>query len=170
MCRPCALWYSPSVSRSPRTFFSNSSCYMSRNRNHFLHAQVSKTRLHTSSRSASPPGPPPQRQTMDVSGWHSKKDLSGVCQGLFKKRDEGGATQTKDWAVQFVEEPRRKEPLLRKEMSDAVFIASAKGTLRIGAPKEIDKAAWRNPWIGKLTPTSRHIRNKLASTRHIRKR
>ena len=115
MCRPCALWYSPSVSRSPRTFFSNSSCYMSRNRNHFLHAQVGKTRLHTSSRSASPPGPPPQRQTMDVSGWHSKKDLSGVCQGLFKKRDEGGATQTKDWAVQFVEEPRRKEPLLRKE-------------------------------------------------------
>ena len=57
-----------------------------------------------------------------------------------------------------------------KKMSDAVFIASAKGTLRIGAPKEIDKAAWRNPWIGKLTPTSRHIRNKLASTRHIRKR
>src|SRR6476646_10395304 len=27
-----------------------------------------------------------------------------------------------------------------KKMSDAVFIASAKGTLRIGAPKEIDKA------------------------------
>jgi hypothetical protein len=56
-----------------------------------------------------------------------------------------------------------------KKMSDAVFIASAKGALRIGAPKEIDKAAWRTPWMGKLTPTSRYIRNKLASTRHIKK-
>jgi len=57
----------------------------------------------------------------------------------------------------------------RKRMSDAVFIASAKGKLRIGAPREIDKAAWRNPWSGKLTPTSRHIRDTLASTGHIRK-
>jgi len=57
-----------------------------------------------------------------------------------------------------------------KKMSDAVFIAPAKGALRIGAPKEIDRAAWRNPWSTNLTPTSRHIRNKLASTRHIKKR
>jgi 8-oxo-dGTP diphosphatase len=57
-----------------------------------------------------------------------------------------------------------------RKMSDAVFIASAKGMLRIGAPKEIDKAAWRNPWTGKLTATSRHIRDKLASTRHIKRR
>lgn len=57
-----------------------------------------------------------------------------------------------------------------KKMSDAVFIASARGTLRIGAPKEIDKAAWRSPWSGNLTPTSRHIRDKLASTRHIKRR
>jgi len=57
-----------------------------------------------------------------------------------------------------------------KKMSDAVFIASAKGMLRIGAPKEIDKAAWRNPWTGKLTATSQHIRDKLASTGHIKGR
>jgi len=52
-------------------------------------------------------------------------------------------------------------------MSDAVFIARAKGKFDIGDPNEIDKAAWRNPWTGKLTPTSRHIRNKLAAARHI---
>jgi hypothetical protein len=56
-----------------------------------------------------------------------------------------------------------------RQMSDAVFIASAKGALRIGAPREIDRAAWRNPWAGKLTPTSRHIRDKLASMRHIKR-
>jgi 8-oxo-dGTP diphosphatase len=57
-----------------------------------------------------------------------------------------------------------------RRMSDAVFIASAKGKLRIGAPKEIDKAAWRSPWTGKLTPTSRHIRDELASTRHLKRK
>ena len=57
-----------------------------------------------------------------------------------------------------------------RKMSDAVFIASVKGALRIGAPKEIDKAAWRNPWTGKLTPTSRHIRDELVLTRHIKRR
>ena len=49
-----------------------------------------------------------------------------------------------------------KEPLLRKKKDQLMPYSSlrAKGTLRIGAPKELDKGAWRNPWIGKLTPTS----------------
>jgi 8-oxo-dGTP diphosphatase len=57
-----------------------------------------------------------------------------------------------------------------RRMSDAVFFASVKGALRIGAPKEIDKAAWRNPWTTRLTPTSRHIRDKLFSMRHIKRK
>jgi ADP-ribose pyrophosphatase YjhB (NUDIX family) len=57
-----------------------------------------------------------------------------------------------------------------RKMSDAVFLAGAAGSLNIGAPKEIDRAVWRNPWSAKLTPTSRYIRNKLASTGHIKKR
>jgi len=57
-----------------------------------------------------------------------------------------------------------------KKMSDAVFIASAKGPLSIGSPKEIDTATWRSPWTGKLTPTSRLIRDKLALTGHIKRR
>jgi ADP-ribose pyrophosphatase YjhB (NUDIX family) len=48
-----------------------------------------------------------------------------------------------------------------RKMSDAVFIAAVKGPLRIGAPKEIDKAAWRSFRQGKLTATSRHILDKL---------
>jgi hypothetical protein len=55
-------------------------------------------------------------------------------------------------------------------MSDAVYLATAVSSLNIGAPKEIDKAAWRNPWSGNLTPTSKHIRDKLTSTGHIKKR
>jgi ADP-ribose pyrophosphatase YjhB (NUDIX family) len=56
-----------------------------------------------------------------------------------------------------------------KRMSDAVFIAAAKGALKIGAPTEIDKAAWLSPWSAKLTPTSRLIRDKLASTGQVRR-
>jgi 8-oxo-dGTP diphosphatase len=56
-----------------------------------------------------------------------------------------------------------------RKMSDAVFIAAVNGALRIGAPKEIDRAAWRNPWSGKLTATSRLIRDKLASAGQIEK-
>jgi 8-oxo-dGTP diphosphatase len=56
-----------------------------------------------------------------------------------------------------------------RKMSDAVFLAAAKGALWIGAPKEIDRAAWRSPWSGKLTPTSRFIRDKLASVGRIEK-
>ncbi|AMN43130.1 NUDIX domain-containing protein [Rhodoplanes sp. Z2-YC6860] len=57
-----------------------------------------------------------------------------------------------------------------RPMSDAVFLAKAVGSLRIGAPKEIDRAAWRNPWKTRLTPTSKHIRDKLVSTGHLKKR
>jgi 8-oxo-dGTP pyrophosphatase MutT (NUDIX family) len=57
-----------------------------------------------------------------------------------------------------------------KRMSDAVFIASARGKLRIGAPKEIDRAEWRNPWASRLTATSRHIRDMLAAAKHIRRK
>ena len=49
-------------------------------------------------------------------------------------------------------------------MSDAVFLArKAKGILTIGAPKEIDRAAWRNPWKLALTPTARHVRDRLVA-------
>lgn len=55
-----------------------------------------------------------------------------------------------------------------RKMSDAAFIARAKGKVVIGDLDEIDKAAWRSPWVRKLTPTSRHIRNELAASRHIK--
>jgi 8-oxo-dGTP diphosphatase len=51
-----------------------------------------------------------------------------------------------------------------RKMSDAVFLARrVKGRLTIGAPKEIDRAAWRNPWKLALTPTARHLRDRLVA-------
>jgi ADP-ribose pyrophosphatase YjhB (NUDIX family) len=50
------------------------------------------------------------------------------------------------------------------KMSDAVFLArKVKGRLTIGAPKEIDRAAWRNPWKLALTPTARYVRARLVA-------
>lgn len=49
-----------------------------------------------------------------------------------------------------------------RKMSDAIFIAeSASGRLLIGDKKEISRAAWLKPRGIRLTPTSRHIRDKL---------
>jgi 8-oxo-dGTP diphosphatase len=49
-------------------------------------------------------------------------------------------------------------------MSDAVFLArKVKGRLTIVAPKEIDRAAWRNPWKLALTPTARYVRDRLVA-------
>jgi len=49
-----------------------------------------------------------------------------------------------------------------RRMSDALFIArKASGRLEIGDKKEQDKAVWRKPHRGRLTPTSRYIRDKL---------
>jgi len=50
------------------------------------------------------------------------------------------------------------------KMSDAVYLAhGAKGQLTIGAPKEIDRAAWRSPWKTELTPTARYVRDRLVA-------
>lgn len=50
-----------------------------------------------------------------------------------------------------------------RKMSDAIFIADkARGKLKIGAPREIDRAIWRKPYAGmRLTPTSRRVRDEL---------
>lgn len=51
-----------------------------------------------------------------------------------------------------------------RRMSDAIyFTRGAKGRLTIGDRKEIDKAEWRRPLKGKLTPTSRYILTRLLS-------
>jgi 8-oxo-dGTP diphosphatase len=50
------------------------------------------------------------------------------------------------------------------KMSDAIFLArKVTGSLSIGAPKEIDRAAWRNPWKLALTPTARYLRDRLVA-------
>lgn len=57
---------------------------------------------------------------------------------------------------------RSKNRLSGRRMSDAVFIAAkASGRLTIGDEDEIDKAMWCKPRGLRLTPTSRHIRDKL---------
>ena len=49
-----------------------------------------------------------------------------------------------------------------RRMSDAIFLAKASsGRLKIGDKRENDKAAWCKPRGIRLTPTSRHIRDKL---------
>jgi 8-oxo-dGTP diphosphatase len=48
-------------------------------------------------------------------------------------------------------------PYSGRKMSDAIFVTDAKGPLTIGAPREIDRVAWRRPWRLDLTPTSRTI-------------
>src|ERR1700733_13934386 len=49
-----------------------------------------------------------------------------------------------------------------RRMSDAIFIANkTAGLLTIGDKREIDRASWRKPRGGNLTPTSRFIRDKL---------
>lgn len=51
-----------------------------------------------------------------------------------------------------------------RRMSDAIyFTRGARGSLRIGDRREIDKAEWRRPWKLTLTPTSRYILNRLLS-------
>ena len=52
-----------------------------------------------------------------------------------------------------------------RKMSDAIFIAGkVSGELKIGDKREIDRAVWRRPRGIRLTPTSRHIRDKLFPT------
>jgi hypothetical protein len=47
-------------------------------------------------------------------------------------------------------------------MSDAIYWATnARGLLKIGDKKEIDRVAWLKPRGIKLTPTSRHIWDSL---------
>jgi 8-oxo-dGTP diphosphatase len=49
-----------------------------------------------------------------------------------------------------------------RKMSDAIFITDkARGILKIGDKREIDRAIWRKPHGARLTPTSRFIRDKL---------
>src|SRR5262245_1557887 len=51
-----------------------------------------------------------------------------------------------------------------RRMSDAIyFTQGAKGSLKIGDRREIDKAEWRRPRKLKLTPTSRYILSRLFS-------
>ena len=49
-----------------------------------------------------------------------------------------------------------------RKMSDAIFVAKqVSGRLKIGAKREIDRAAWRKPRGIRLTPTSRYVRDEL---------
>jgi 8-oxo-dGTP diphosphatase len=58
-----------------------------------------------------------------------------------------------------------------RKMSDAVFLPGrVRGRLTIGAPKEIDRVAWRRPFRLTLTPTSRQIRDMLIDEGILRRR
>jgi ADP-ribose pyrophosphatase YjhB (NUDIX family) len=55
-----------------------------------------------------------------------------------------------------------RNPISGKRMNDAIFLGRrVRGDLKIGAPREIDRAEWREPWGVRLTPTSRFIRDLL---------
>lgn len=58
-------------------------------------------------------------------------------------------------------EVKGKNRLSGRKMSDAIFLAKASGSLKIGDKLEVDKAVWRKPRGIRLTPTSRYIRDKL---------
>lgn len=58
-----------------------------------------------------------------------------------------------------------------RKMSDAIFLPGrVRGRLTIGAPREIDRVAWRRPFHLNLTATSRQIRDMLILEGILRKR
>jgi ADP-ribose pyrophosphatase YjhB (NUDIX family) len=64
--------------------------------------------------------------------------------------------------LQLWKQVKAKNRRSGRKMNDAIFIAKkASGKLAIGDKKEIDRATWRKPRGVRLTPTSRHIRDKL---------